>query len=488
VDELSDLRSRRLEKLESLREKGLDPFPRRFSRTHLSTDILKNAQNLIGTGETVRVAGRLMSLRSHGKSCFAHIMDGAGRIQLYVRQEDVGEEAFQIFQLFDIGDIIGAWGTVFQTRTGEVTVRIQGYELLAKSLRVLPEKWHGLRDKELRYRQRYLDLIANQDVRDTFQLRTRIIGEVRRFLDERGFLEAETPVLQPIYGGALANPFVTHHKALGMKLYLRIADELYLKRLIVGGFDRVYELSKDFRNEGIDRDHSPEFTMLELYQAYADYEDMMKLTEDLVCHVARQTRGALRIQYQDQPVDLSPPWKRIPFFEALARRAGEDVSQWPEDRLEKLMDRHGLEVRPGGGRGRMWESLFDALVEPELVDPTFIVDYPIEISPLAKRHREHPDLVERFELFVTGRELVNAFTELNDPIDQRRRFQEQCERGRAGDDQAQMMDEDFLKALEYGMPPTGGLGMGIDRLVMLLADAASIRDVILFPHMRAERS
>jgi lysyl-tRNA synthetase class 2 len=487
VEETKGQRNRRLEKLQMLREKGLEPFPRHFSRSHLSRDVLADAGQLISSRQTVRVAGRLMSRRGHGKTCFGHIMDGSGRIQIYLRQDDLGEEAFETFGLFDIGDIIGLWGPVFQTKTGETTIRVQGFELLAKSLRDLPEKWHGLKDKELRYRRRYVDLIVNDDVRNTFLLRTKIVTAVRRFLDGRDFLEVETPVLQPIYGGALANPFVTHHKALGLKLYLRIADELYLKRLIVGGFDRVYELSKDFRNEGIDRSHNPEFTMLELYQAYADYEDMMKLTEEMFAQVAEQTVGTLQIHYGDVDVDLSPPWRRIPFFEALTQRIGSDISQWSEDRLRALMEQHDLEVPPEEGRGRMWESLFDALVVPELIGPTFVIDYPVELSPLAKRHRTAPGLVERFELYISARELVNAFSELNDPIDQRRRFQQQMERARAGNEASQVLDEDFLLALEYGMPPTGGLGMGVDRLVMLLADASSIRDVIFFPHLRAEK-
>jgi len=485
-EETADLRSRRLEKLEQLCRSGVEAFPHRFDRTHLAEEALSQVEQLSASEETVRLAGRLMSRRGHGKTCFGHIMDGSGRIQIYLRRDDLGQEDFDTFQLFDIGDIVGLWGPVFRTRTGETTIRVQGFQLLAKSLRDLPEKWHGLRDKELRYRQRYLDLIVNQDVRRTFLLRTEVISALRRFLDERGFLEVETPVLQPIYGGALAEPFVTHHKALGLKLYLRIADELYLKRLIVGGLDRVYELSKDFRNEGIDRTHNPEFTMLELYQAYADYGDMMTLTEEMIVRAAELTRGTLRIRYGDDPVDLSPPWKRLPFFEALSRETGEDVSGWDEDRLRQMMQQHGLEEQAGGGRGRMWEALFDALVVGKLIDPTFVVDYPVELSPLAKRHRNNPELVERFELYAAGRELVNAFSELNDPIDQRERFERQVRQAREGSEQSQRVDEDYLTALEYGMPPTGGLGMGVDRLVMLLADAPSIRDVILFPHMRSE--
>ena len=485
-EETASHRSRRTEKLQLLREKGLETFPHHFARTHLAEDILSGAEALADSEETVRLAGRLMSRRGHGKTCFGHIMDATGRIQIYLRRDDLGPKDFETFQLFDIGDIIGVWGPVFRTRTGETTIRVQGFQMLAKSLRDLPEKWHGLRDKELRYRQRYLDLIVNQEVRRVFLLRTKVISALRRFLDERGFLEVETPVLQPIYGGALAEPFVTHHKALGLKLYLRIADELYLKRLIVGGFDRVYELSKDFRNEGIDRTHNPEFTMLELYQAYADYGDMMTLTEEMIGQAAEHTRGTLQIEYNGAPVDLSPPWKRLPFFEALSKAVGEDISGWDENRLQDLMARHGLEEHPEGGRGRMWESLFDALVEPGLIDPTLVIDYPVELSPLAKRHRKTPGLVERFELYIAGREMVNAFSELNDPIDQRQRFEQQVRQAQEGSEQAQRVDEDYLTALEYGMPPTGGLGMGVDRLVMLLADAPSIRDVILFPHMRAE--
>jgi lysyl-tRNA synthetase class 2 len=479
-------RDRRLEKLQQLRRKGLEIFPHQFERTHRAEEILSGADQLSSSQKTVRAAGRLMSRRGHGKTCFGHLMDGSGRIQIYLRRDDLGQEAFESFQLFDIGDIIGVRGPVFRTRTGETTVRVEEFQLLAKSLRDLPEKWHGLRDKELRYRQRYLDLIVNQEVRKTFLLRSEVISALRRFLDERGFLEVETPVLQPIYGGALAEPFVTHHKALGLKLYLRIADELYLKRLIVGGLERVYELSKDFRNEGIDRTHNPEFTMLELYQAYADYGDMMTLTEEMIGQAAERVRGTLKIEYGGDAVDLSPPWRRIPFFEALSGKIGENVSEWPAGRLRQLMAQHGLEDRTGGERGRMWEALFDALVVDDLIDPAFIIDYPVELSPLAKRHRKTPGLVERFELYIAGGELVNAFSELNDPIDQRQRFERQAEQGREGGRSDQGVDEDYLAALEYGMPPTGGLGMGVDRLVMLLADAPSIRDVILFPHMRAE--
>jgi len=483
----SDLLKRQFEKLKLLREKGVDPFPAEFSRTHLSAQIIDDVHNLMASQQEVRIAGRMVSMRGHGRSTFAHILDGAGRIQMYLRREEVGEGPFALFGSLDIGDIIGAWGPVFQTKMGEVTVRVQGYSLLAKSLRALPEKWHGLRDKETRYRQRYLDLIANENVRELFPLRTQVIKAVRRFLDDRGFLEVETPVLQPLYGGAFAEPFETRHKALGMKLFLRIADELYLKRLIIGGFERVYELSKNFRNEGIDRDHNPEFTLLELYQAYSDYRDIMALLEEMVSYVAQQAVDSLQIQYGGHSVDLTAPWKRISFFGALTQRVGHDISQWNEDQLKELMLRHQLEVREGIGRGRLWEILFADLVEPELIQPTLVIDYPLESSPLAKRHREQPNLAERFEAFIAGKELANAFTELNDPLDQRQRFQEQAKLRRAGDHQAQMVDEDFLRALEHGMPPTGGLGVGIDRLVMLLSDAPSIRDVILFPHMRPEQ-
>jgi lysyl-tRNA synthetase class 2 len=487
VEPKSELLKRRFEKTEELKARGLDPYPYKFSRTHQSVEIVQDADSLMTSGQEVRIAGRMVSQRGHGRSSFAHILDGAGKIQIYLRQEDVGEDSFTLFQLLDIGDIIGVWGTVFETKTGEVTVRLQGYSLLAKALRSLPEKWHGLRDKEIRYRQRYLDLIANQQVRELFQMRSQITTAVRRFLDQRGFLEVETPILQPVYGGAFAEPFVTRHKALGMKLFLRIADELYLKRLIIGGFERVYELSKNFRNEGIDRDHNPEFTLLELYQAYADYGDIMELVEEMITQVTREVVGSLQIQHGDHLIDLAPPWKRVSFFDALAQRLGQDVSQWEEGQLKELLVQNQIEVREGAGRGRLCEALFDALVEPDLIGPTFVIDYPLESSPLAKRHRKQPHLAERFEFFAAGKELANAFSELNDPIDQRRRFQEQARLRRAGDHQAQVVDEDFLRALEYGMPPTGGLGVGIDRVVMLLANAASIRDVILFPQMRREK-
>ncbi|HIE03853.1 MAG TPA: lysine--tRNA ligase [Candidatus Latescibacteria bacterium] len=488
---------RRREKLAKLREMGVEPYPYRFQATHTSREVKDEFDALSSARDPVSLAGRIMSIREHGKTCFSHIQDGEGRIQIYIRRDVVGNEAFSAFKLLDIGDIIGVRGTVFRTRTGEITVEVRSFQVLCKSLRPLPvvkEKVEGdkriiydpFTDKEQRYRQRYVDLIVNPDVREVFRRRTEIIRVLREFLDERGFLEVETPVLQPVYGGASARPFVTHHNALDMDLYLRISNELYLKRLIVGGFEKVYEFSKDFRNEGMDRLHNPEFTLLEAYQAYADYHDIMDLTEDMLSHAAEEVLGTTKLVYQGTEVDLTPPWRRIRMLEALEEEVGVDPRELSDEALRKLCLSHGLDVDGGMGRGKMVDKLFDEVVKPQLVQPTFVVDYPVETSPLAKRHRDDPELVERFELFVSGMEIANAFSELNDPEDQMRRFQEQMRLRERGDEEAQVLDRDFIRALEYGMPPTGGLGIGVDRLVMLFTDMPSIRDVILFPHMRPE--
>jgi len=491
------LLQRRRGKLLKLREMGVNPYPYRFEVTHHAQEVKDDFETLSTAQDPVSVAGRIMSIREHGKTCFAHIQDETGRIQIYVKRDVVGDREFSIFKLLDIGDIIGVRGTPFRTRTGEITIGVESFEVLCKSLRPLPivkEKIEGdkrivydpFTDKEQRYRRRYVDLIVNPEVRETFRRRTEIVRVLRSFLDERGFLEVETPVLQPVYGGASARPFVTHHNALDIDLYLRISNELYLKRLIVGGFERVYEFSRNFRNEGMDRFHNPEFTLLEAYQAYADYNDIIQLTEEMIAHAAREVLGATRIVYQGTEIDLTPPWKRVRMLEVLREHLGVDVRELPDAELRELCLRHGVEVDGGMGRGKMMDKLFDEVVKPRLVQPTFVLDHPVETSPLAKRHREDPELVERFEAFIAGMEIANAFSELNDPDDQRRRFEDQMRLRERGDEEAQVLDEDFIRALEYGMPPTGGLGIGIDRLVMLLTDMPSIRDVIFFPQMRPE--
>jgi len=492
---IDEIMANRRRKLAQLKEMGVNPYPYNFQRSHYSREILDNFDDL--QGKRVSVAGRLMSIREHGKTSFGHLMDAQGRIQIYVRQDQVGERNYRIFSLLDIGDFLGVKGEVFKTRTGEITVKAEDIQLLAKNLRPLPivkEKveedkrilFHQFADKDLRYRQRYVDLVVNPQVREVFILRSRIISAMRGFLDEQGFLEVETPILQPIYGGAFARPFITHHNTLDMDLYLRISNELYLKRLIVGGFEGVYEFGKDFRNEGMDRFHNPEFTQMELYVAYKDYNYMMELVERMIPEVAQRVLGRTVIQYQGHEIDLSPPWRRVRMFDALKERIGEDLRDKSEGELRAIGKRFNIDLDSALTRGKMLEKIFEEVVEPELIQPTFVIDYPLEISPLAKRHREDPDLVERFEPYIAGKEIGNAFSELNDPIDQKERFERQMELRRMGDEEAQMMDEDFIRALEYGMPPTAGLGIGIDRLVMILTDSPSIRDVILFPQMRPE--
>jgi len=490
---VSDLLEIRRQKLQRLRELGIDPYPTRFERTHTSAEARRAFEDheRAGTGEelAVRVAGRLMSFRDMGRSAFGHIQDGAGRLQIYFRLDRLGEEVYrQVKELYDVGDHIGVEGLLFRTRTGEITVEAQRVYMLAKSLYPLPEKWHGLRDVEQRYRQRYVDLIVNERAREIFQTRTRIVSAVRAFLDQRGFLEVETPVLQPLYGGAFARPFVTYYNALEQQFYLRISDELYLKRLVVGGFERVYEIGKDFRNEGLSYKHNPEFTMLEAYMAYADYRDMMELTEQLIAFVAERALGTHRITYQGHEIDLTPPWQRLPLVDAVRRFAGIDVLQ--HDTLPALQEevrRTGLKVNAVAVP--TWAKLVDEIVseyvEPQLIQPTFLIDYPVELSPLAKRSPTQPRFVERFEPFVGGMELGNAFTELNDPIDQRERFLEQARARAQGDEEAQVLDADCLHALAIGLPPTGGVGIGFDRLTMRLTAARSIREVILFPQLRS---
>lgn len=497
----------RVQKLAALRSRGIEPWAYRYDVTHSTAatrtlfETAETAAKLDDAGEAgpVRLGGRLVSLRSHGRTLFADLADREGRIQLYFRSRDLGER-FTILEDLDIGDWLGIEGRVFRTRMGEVTVKVSDFELLAKSVRPLPfgkeevdaatgERivHHGFADIEQRYRQRYADLAVHPDVRRVFIARTRIVSAIRRFLDERGFLEVETPILQPLYGGASARPFTTHHNALDMRLYLRIADELYLKRLIVGGLERVYEIGKDFRNEGIDRTHNPEFTMLELYQAFADYGDIMDLVEQMLVSVVDALHpGERTLTFQGRSIDFTPPYERLPFLEALRVHGGVDAVSMSDEELAAKARSLGVEDVHTMGRGKLLDELFGALVEEHLHDPVFITDYPRELSPLAKPKRGDPQLVERFELMIAGREIANAFSELNDPFDQRERFEAQVALRERGDEEAQQLDEDYLRALEYGMPPTGGVGIGIDRLTMLLTDQSSIRDVILFPTMRPE--
>ena len=488
------IKRHREQKLGELRAQGVDPFFNRFYPSHGVAEIVAQYGHLIGPelenlSLTFRLAGRLMLLREFGKATFCHIQDGSGRLQAYVQRQVVGEEAFALFKRLDLGDIVGFTGALFRTKTGELTLSVQNFVLLTKALRPLPEKYHGLTDIELRYRQRYLDLMVNPQVREVFIRRATIISLIRQFFEARGFLEVETPMMQPIPGGATARPFITHHQALDMTLYLRIAPELYLKRLVVGGFDKVFEINRNFRNEGLSIQHNPEFTMLEFYQAYATYEDLMVLTEELICQVAIKLLGSLRLTYQGDDIDLTPPWRRLDLRESLTQVGGIPAAV-VRDR-QALVARalaEGVTLRPGEGYGRALTKLFDLTVEPKLVQPTFILGYPLETSPLSRQSEADPEVVDRFELFIGGREMANAFSELNDPLDQRERFEQQVAARLAGDEEVPpAVDEDFLMALEQGMPPTAGEGIGIDRLVMLLTDSPSIRDVILFPQLRPEK-
>ena len=486
----SDLIRHRHEKLRALRARGIDPFGTRYPVTHwagrLSARLGSGSEDELRAFGPVSVAGRIVAMRHHGKTCFAHLMDYTGRIQLYARGDQLGGE-YPLFTSVDIGDFIGVTGDMFRTRTAELTIAVKAFTVLAKSLRPLPEKWHGLQDVEARYRQRYVDLIVNPTTRDVFLLRTGLIKAIRDFLDARGFLEVETPMMQAIPGGAAARPFVTHHNALDMDLYLRVAPELYLKRLVVGGFERVYEINRNFRNEGVSTQHNPEFTMLEFYQAYADFGDLMELTEALLAELGQRLLGGPTLTYQGRTIDLVAPWRRVPFFSALSQVLGTAVGpDTPVAELPRLAGTRGVAVAPARTAAKAWKDLFEALVEPTLVQPTFIIDFPVELSPLSKKKRDDPRLVDRFELFVAGREIANAYTELNDPVEQRERFLQQAAERERGDDEAHWFDEDFVRALEYGMPPTAGEGIGIDRLVMLFTDQPSIREVILFPHLRSE--
>lgn len=483
--DLNELMLQRREKLNNLIEQGKEPYSEKYQVTHHAKEIEDNFSEL--EDKEVSISGRVMAIRTHGKASFADLMDISGKIQLYVKVNEVGEDDYSFFNDLDIGDIIGVKGNVFKTRRGQISVKVTSFRLLTKSLRPLPEKWHGLKDKELRYRQRYVDLIVNPEVKETFILRSKIIRGVRDYLEARGFLEVETPMMHPIAGGASARPFITHHNALDVDLYLRIAPELYLKRLIVGGFEKVFEINRNFRNEGMSYKHNPEFTMMELYQAQADYYDMMELTENLIAHVSEEVLGTTKITYEDTEIDLTPPWNRMTMIEAVEKYTGINFNDIDGDEeARKAASDIGVEVDDDATKGMVLNEVFEDRVEEKLIQPTFIMDYPIEVSPLAKK-KDDPAYTYRFEAFIYAREMANAFTELNNPIDQKERFEEQVRQRDKGDEEAQMMDEDYVRALEYGMPPTGGLGIGIDRLVMLLTNSSSIRDVILFPTMRPEK-
>jgi lysyl-tRNA synthetase class 2 len=489
METVSDLIQKRHEKIETLKRTGLNLYPNDFKASHTVADIreiLRVApETLTEQGPCFSVAGRLMAVNHFGKAAFVRVRDRSGPLQVYLRRDRIGEEAFALFKQLDIGDFVGLHGTMFQTRTGEWTLLADVLQLLAKAVRPLPEKFHGLRDPEKRYRQRYLDLVMNPDVREIFIRRSAMIQEIRTFFLERGFLEVETPMMQPIPGGAEATPFKTHHNALGMDLYLRIAPELYLKRLVVGGFERVFEINRNFRNEGVSTQHNPEFTMLEFYQAYAAYTDLMDLSEELMARVAAKITGSTRVMYQGQTIEFAGSWPRLSLLEALVEIGGVERGLL-EDRLGliKFDAQRNVTVTKTGKIGKVIAKLFDALVQPHLIQPTFITGYPTEISPLSRRSDSNSDLTERFELFIGGREIANGFSELNDPADQRERFLQQVKEREAGDAEAHWMDDDYIEALEYGMPPTAGEGIGIDRLAMLMSDAASIREVILFPHMK----
>jgi len=490
--DLSELLQLRRAKLDELRDLGVDPFGSKFERTATAGGIASEfgdltKEELEEKGAAARIAGRIMTKRGMGKAAFATIQDLTGRIQIYVRQDSVEESQYKAFDLLDIGDIVGVDGTVFKTKTGEISVKAKEVTVLSKSLLPLPDKFHGLKDVEQRYRQRYVDLITNPDVQQTFILRSRIIQSMRRYLDSLGYLEVETPTLHTIAGGAAARPFITHHNALDMQLYMRIAIELHLKRLIVGGLEKVYEIGRVYRNEGMSTRHNPEFTMIELYEAYADYKDIMSLTENLIAHIAQEVHGSTVIDYQGQQVDLTVPWRRVSMMELIKDATGVDFTQQLSlEEAQQLAQEHKVPVEPHMTYGHIVNAFFETFVEHTLVQPTFVTGHPVDISPLAKKNDEDPRFTDRFELFIVSREHANAFTELNDPIDQRQRFEAQMVEKEAGNDEAHEMDDDFIRALEYGMPPTGGLGIGIDRLVMLLTDSASIRDVLLFPHMRNE--
>jgi lysyl-tRNA synthetase, class II len=489
--ELSELLQIRHNKLNELRKLGIDPFGHRFERTHQAADLLtqygeRTNEELEAAAIEVKLAGRIMQKRGMGKASFAHIQDLSGRIQIYVRKDELDEAKYEAFEILDLGDIIGASGKLFKTKTGELSVRVTELDVLTKSLYPLPEKFHGLKDVELRYRQRYVDLMINPESRETFITRSKIIQAMRRYLDGLGFLEVETPTLHAIAGGAAARPFITYHNALEMQMYMRIAIELHLKRLIVGGLEKVYEIGRVYRNEGVSTRHNPEFTMLELYEAYADFEDIMKLTENVIAHIAQEVHGSTTVTYQGVEVDLKPPFRRAHMVDLIREAVGVDFrAQMSDEEAHRLAKEHKVPVEPTHTFGHIVNAFYEQFVEHTLIQPTFVYGHPTAISPLAKKNEADERFTDRFELFIVGREHANAFTELNDPIDQRQRFEAQLLEREHGNDEAHMMDNDFIRALEYGMPPTGGLGIGMDRLIMLLTDAPSIRDVLLFPHMRA---
>jgi len=492
MEDLNAILMQRRAKLEEFRQQGVNPFANDFVVTATTGAVREahegeDAATLEAINHNYSLAGRMMAKRDFGKAAFIQLQDRTGRLQVFVSRDEIGDDTFRLFRKFDIGDVVGVSGKPFRTKTGELSLRAESIRLLTKSLQVLPEKWHGLTDVETRYRQRYLDLIVNPDVREVFAKRSRIITLIRNFMVEHDFLEVETPMMHPVAGGATAKPFVTHHNTLKMDLFLRIAPELYLKRLVVGGFERVFEINRNFRNEGISIQHNPEFTMMEFYQAYATYETLMDFTERLVCHVAEEVVGSLKFVYGEREVDLSPPWKRLTIKEAVCQYGKVEPEVLEDPAATRAYARSlGLEVEDSIGHGKLLTEIFDAVAEPQLWHPTFITQYPTEVSPLSRKNDADPTVVDRFELFIVGRELANAFSELNDPVDQKGRFLQQLAEKEAGDEEAHAMDEDYIRALEYGLPPTAGEGIGIDRLVMLLTNSASIRDVILFPQLRPE--
>ena len=483
--EINEQMQNRIDKMHKIEEHGWRPFGHRFEWTHRSADVKEQFEALAEAEAEVKLAGRVMAIRGHGKTCFMDMQDKTGRMQLYVRKDVLGEEDYSLVKMMDIGDTIGVTGIPFRTHMGEISIKVVKMEMLSKSLRPLPEKWHGLKDIETRYRQRYVDLIVNPEVRDTFVKRSQIIRSVREVLDSHDFLEVETPILNTIAGGAAARPFISYHNALDMQVYMRIAPELYLKRLIVGGMDRVYELGRVFRNEGIDNRHNPEFTSVEIYQAFADYRDMMDLTEEVVVKTALKVLGTTKITYEGVEIELASPWKRISMIDAVKEYSGKDFTNVTDlEEARAIAKELNVAIEPTFGIGKIINACFEEYVEDKLIQPTFITGHPKEISPLAKSNPDNPEITDRFEAYIYGREICNGFTELNDPIDQRERFLKQVEERANGDEEANMMDEDFVNALEYGLPPTGGLGIGIDRLVMFLTDSSTIRDVLFFPTMK----
>ncbi len=491
MEELSELLLQRRRKVDALWSAGINPYPNDFRQQHTSADLLAEfgvQQDIPEKAANFIVAGRMMACRSFGKAAFIQLQDRKGRMQLYIRKDVIGAEAFEVFESFDIGDILGASGWPFRTKTGELSLHVTEISLLTKSLLPLPEKFHGLTDVETRYRQRYVDLIVNPEVREVFFKRAKIVSLIREFMIKRDFLEVETPMMHQIPGGAAARPFITHHNTLDMELYLRIAPELYLKRLVVGGFDRVFEINRNFRNEGISIRHNPEFTMMEFYQAYATFTDLMDFTEEMLCHVAQELLGTLDFDYQGQPISFKRPWKRLTVKEAIIEYGGVSAKTVNDRELALVYARSiGLDFPDNVGYGKLITEIFEEVAEPKLIQPTFITSYPTEVSPLSRKSDSDPEFVDRFEFFCAGREMANAFSELNDPVDQKERFLAQVEAKNGGDEEAHYMDEDYIRALEYGLPPTAGEGIGIDRLVMLLTDSPSIRDVILFPQLRKEK-